>query len=1125
MKSISNQMSEKESILTSISDNLADGMIYRLVTNDKGERKFTYLSGSFQKIYGHTPEEGMADPSLIFGRVLEEDVQSLLDAEAESKRNLSTYRCEVRMKNPDGTIRFSKFVSTPKVMEGGSICWDGIELDITDLKKAQTDLQQSQFLLETIANGTPDGIFAKDLDGRYLFVNSVMAKHANKSPEEFLGKDNSAFFPADQVKKAWTRDLEVLKSGEIQTFEEQYITSSGDDIIFLTTKGPIKDVHGETIGLFGIAVDITELKKTQADLKRSQFLMQSITDGLPDSIFAKDLNGNFTFVNSALTKRFNKSAEELLGNDINSVFSPDVSNLRKAMDVKIIKDGKTRTFEEQETTPSGSVVYLATKGAIKDEQGNTIGLFGIDRDITALKNTQEELQQNQFLLKSVADGLPDSIFAKDLDGRYLFVNSAGAKRSNMSPEDLLGKDNSVIFPKDEANKTRDMDFQIMKSGRTKTFEEQLTTSSGDVIYLTTKGPIKNTEGKTVGLFGIARDITERKKSEEALRVSQEKFEFAFNSSPNAILIQDIRTGKYTEANASTEKIFGYSQEEVVGKTSLELNLYKDIAVRKRAIEVFNDQGYIRNMEVVGLHASGTDLHLLLTVQLHYVDNKPFMYIDLQDVTEQKRSEEVLRISQKKFEFAFNSSPNAILIQNELTRKILEVNESNTRIFGHSREEALAKTPFELNLYKDPSSREKLFEILKKQGYVQNMEIVGLHKSGADLYLLVTIERYYVDNDPYLYVNIQDVTEQKKKEEALRISQKKFEFAFNSSPDAISIQDEQTGKFMEVNVSTSKVFGYSKEEFFSKTPLELNLYKDAAFRGKVHEILEAQGTVRNMEVLCLNKYGEDVPILLTVERHFVDSKPVLFINGHDIRERKQVELELQKLNLDKDRFISILGHDLRGPVNSIVGLLDLMHENIVDMDMEEIKEITDLVYLSAKNTSKLLDDVLLWATAKSGKMKFNPQIINFKEECQGVVELLQFAATAKNIAIETHCELCEDSLEIYADKNMLNTMLRNLISNALKFTYEDGKITIKAEKTTEKTVVSIADNGVGIDSKDVNKIFDKAQLFTLIGTNEEKGTGFGLKLCQEFVEKHGGEIWVESEVGKGTTFYFSLPNAI
>lgn len=613
------QILERESLITAIGTNLTEGIIYRLVTDKNGFRKFTYLSGSFQKIYGYTPEEGIADPQIVFGSVLRKDIQILLDAEAASKKDLSTFRCEVRMVNPDGTIRVSRFISTPTIMEDGSISWDGLELDITDLKKAQTDLQQ-----------------------------------------------------------------------------------------------------------------------------------------------------------------------------------------------------------------------------------------------------------NKFLLESITEGLPDSIFAKDLNGCYLFANSALAKRANRNPQELLGKNTTDVFLLDDANKTMEKDFEIMKSGKTQTFEEELTVGSEKYVFLTTKGAIKDNQSKIVGLFGIARDITERKKAEEALRVSQEKFVFAFDSSPNAILIQDEQSGRYLAANASSTTIFGYNHEEFLGKTSIELNLYKDFV-----------------------------------------------------------------------------------------------------------------------------SREKILEILKQEEYIENMEVIGLHKSGTDLHLLLTLVRRYIDNKPFLYVNLQDVTE-----------------------------------------------------------------------------------------------------------------------------RKQVELELQKLNLDKDRFISILGHDLRGPVNSILGLLDIVNANFKDMSIEEIKEIISLVYQSITNTSKLLDDVLLWATAKSGIMEFNPQIINFAIDCYDIINLLQFTATAKKIEIEL---ICETSVEVYADKNMLDAILRNLISNALKFTHEGGKIKVLAEKNSDTIVISIVDNGVGIDAKDVGKIFNKLQLFTSIGTNEEKGTGFGLKLCQEFVEKHGGKIWVESEVGVGSTFHFSLPN--
>jgi PAS domain S-box-containing protein len=993
MKPISNQISENESILTSISANLPDGMIYRLVTTDKGDRKFTYLGGSFQKIYGRTPEEGMADPSLVFGRVLKEDVQSLLEAEAESKRNLSTYRCEVRMKNPDGTIRFSRFVSTPKVMADGSLCWDGLELDITDLKKAEADLQRSNFLLQSISDGSPDIVFAKDLDGRFLFANSELAKRTHLSQNELLGKTDFDIFPPDQAGKKMEMDLEIIKSGKTHTYEEQLAISSGN-IVFLTTKGPIKDAEGKIIGLFGIAVDITELKKSQADLKKSQFLMQSITDGLPDSIFAKDLNGNFTFVNSALTKRFNKSTVELLGNDIGVVFSPEVSNIRKAMDIEILKDGKTRTFEEIDETPSGSIVYLATKGAIKDELGNTIGLFGIDRDITALKKTQDELQKSQFLLQSITDGLPDSIFAKDLNGRFIFVNSAVEKRANMSLEDLLGKDNSVMFPPDQAKKTWEMDLEVMKSGKIQTFEETLTTPLGSLVNLTTKGPIKDAQGKTVGLFGIARDITELKKAQADLKQSQFLLQSITEGSPDSIFAKDL-SGRYLFVNTAFAKRLYKKPEELIGKNNREvISLEQANKATAMDLEVIESENTITVENELTI-ASGEIVVLITKGPIKDTNGKVVGIFGItRDITESKRAQEALRVSQEKFEFAFNSSPNAILIQDMLTKKYTEVNVSNEKIFGYSPEEVVGKTSVELNLYKDPKAREKVMGIFNEQGYVRNEEVVGRHASGSDLHLLLTVQRNYINGNPYMYIDLQDVTE-----------------------------------------------------------------------------------------------------------------------------RKTVELELQKLNLDKDRFMSILGHDLRGPVNSIVSLIDLMHDNLADMEMDEIKEIIDLVHQSAKSTSKLMDDVLLWSTAQSGKMKFNPELINFKEKSLGVVELLKSVAEAKNIAIELHCE---DSLEVYADRNMLGTVLRNLLSNALKFTRTEGKITLVAQKNEERTVVSIADNGVGIAADDIDKIFDKSQLFTSIGTNEEKGTGFGLKLCQEFVEKHGGEIWVESEVGKRTTFYFSLP---
>lgn len=247
---------------------------------------------------------------------------------------------------------------------------------------------------------------------------------------------------------------------------------------------------------------------------------------------------------------------------------------------------------------------------------------------------------------------------------------------------------------------------------------------------------------------------------------------------------------------------------------------------------------------------------------------------------------------------------------------------------------------------------------------------------------------------------------------------------------------------------------------------------------------------------------------------------------DITERKQSEqeiklknIELQKINADKDYFMSILAHDLKSPFNSILGFLDLLITNLNEYDIDEIKKQLTFVNNSALCVFNLLEDILLWALSKSGKLPFEPKIIDFKLIFDGVSEILKPNADYKNITI-TVVEI--EKITVFADNNMLNTILRNLISNAIKFTNNGGNITISAQQNNSHVTISISDNGIGIAPEIISKLFDITQIYSTKGTAQEKGTGLGILLCKEFVEKHGGKIWVTSELGIGSEFKFTLP---
>jgi signal transduction histidine kinase len=232
-----------------------------------------------------------------------------------------------------------------------------------------------------------------------------------------------------------------------------------------------------------------------------------------------------------------------------------------------------------------------------------------------------------------------------------------------------------------------------------------------------------------------------------------------------------------------------------------------------------------------------------------------------------------------------------------------------------------------------------------------------------------------------------------------------------------------------------------------------------------------------------------------------------------------ELRLHQLNVDKDRFISILGHDLKSPFNNLLGLSELLTDEINNLKTEEIKDIAKNINKSAQITNKLLEDILMWARTQQGKIPFNPQKLSFTDIIKDTIEILRPSADAKNITL---INFTEDQMHVFADIDMLKTVLRNLVSNAIKFTNNGGTININAEENFENVTISVSDNGIGIPPDNLTKLFDIAQILTTTGTAKETGTGLGLLLCKEFVEKHGGKIWVESEVGKGSDFKFTLP---
>lgn len=234
------------------------------------------------------------------------------------------------------------------------------------------------------------------------------------------------------------------------------------------------------------------------------------------------------------------------------------------------------------------------------------------------------------------------------------------------------------------------------------------------------------------------------------------------------------------------------------------------------------------------------------------------------------------------------------------------------------------------------------------------------------------------------------------------------------------------------------------------------------------------------------------------------------------------IEISNANNQKDRFFSIIAHDLRGPFNGFLGLAELLASEIDYMDKEEIQFLAANMKSSAQNLEDLLENLLEWSSMEQGLIPFSPKENNLHQIIDECISILH--ATAANKEIQIQNKLTEDT-NVFADNYMLNTVIRNILSNAVKFTPKGGLVTIHSNTDSKKSVFSITDSGIGMNSKMAENLFKLDVKTNRAGTEDEPSSGLGLILCKEFVEKHDGEIWVESEENKGTTFYCSFPFAV
>jgi PAS domain S-box-containing protein len=504
-----------------------------------------------------------------------------------------------------------------------------------------------------------------------------------------------------------------------------------------------------------------------------------------------------------------------------------------------------------------------------------------------------------------------------------------------------------------------------------------------------------------------------------------------------------------------------------------------------------------------------------------------------DVTEKYIAQKKLKDSEEKFKKAFQNSSDSINI-NLRDGTYINVNDGFTNLTGFTQKDVAGKLTSEIDIWVIPEDLKKFGTGLRERGFVKSLESKFRCKDGSVKTAIISSEIIMLNNEPHILTIARDITERKQMEELILKSKQQYENLVSNIPVGVYILRTKSEGTFALDYASPRM-----AEMLDLSIESLNANAENVFKAIHPDDLE--GFVRLNQEGIQKKQPFDWKgraIIKGVVRWLhVRSKPQELENGDtlwhglivDITERMIADAEIRyqnkelvKLNAEKDKFFSIIAHDLRSPFNSFLGLTQIMAEELPSLTMAEVQEIAVKMSKSATNLYRLLENLLEWSQIKNGTISFYPEIIQLSSVVNGCIEIMNVSARNKNIEIVNDIAI---GIEVLADRNMIQTIIRNLVSNALKFTPKGGKVNFSAKISGNQFVeITIKDSGIGMSQVLIDNLFRIDMKTNRLGTENEPSSGLGLLLCKEFVEKQGGKIWVKSEVGKGSMFSFSIPIA-
>jgi PAS domain S-box-containing protein len=1006
-------------------------------------------------------------------------------------------------------------------------------------QRLSKQVKEQERTLGGILSASADLIYVFDRDVRYHYVNLPGARALGSTPEDIVGKTwKEVGLPRKSTRRMVALADVVFATGRPQTEEVEWKGADGATLCYEYILTPIFNTRGEVASIVSRSRDITERKRMEAQLAESERKYRELVETAWNIIVTVNTEGIITFINEYGAHFFGYAPDELIGKNV-MIFIPEIESTGRPLtplinDILAHPDDHAVNVNENITKDGRRVWVNWMNRSLTDVRGHHVGHLAIGNDVTKQKRAEEALKRAhaelEYRVKERTRDLQEEIEERKVVEEELrtmtedvLANAEKLKRAEQSALEharTVGILNRVITAGNEAT-----DLQTMLSSMLDTAVE-LMKFDGGTIYL-----INDAQRRTELQYqqGYAPEFV--KKKLESVPLTQKNIALVYKG--EALFSEDY----------ITDALPGFNPGNIQARASIPL-IARDNVIGHYTVFSRRPHRFTRE-----------ERELLLTL-----GREVGTVIAKMQVEEQEK--EHLRL--------IDLATDAIVVR-DLDHHALSWNRGAEMIFGWTGAEAIGRHVPTLLQTEFPVSFEEAQEVLLHDGYWRG-EVRCTTKSGAPIIVNHhwTLKRDDAGHPTTILTISNNITEQKQAEEQLRAASLYSRGLLEASLDSL-VTISAEGAITDVNKATEEVTGFSREQLIGSD--FSSYFTDPGKANAGYKKVFTDGSVRDYPLAIRRKSGKIIDVLYNATVYWNEAGEVqgVFAAARDVTERKRAEealrrahdeleqivrertnelqeeieerkvteeelristeelqektaeleeltQELRRSNQELEQFAYIASHDLQEPLRTVTSSIGLLEQWYKDKLGEEADTFITYAVDGTKHMQQLIKDLLAYSRVMSRGEAFKPV------HCEGVV---QHAIDNLKAAIEESgatITLPKKPLPmVMGDKTQLTQLFQNLFGNAIKFRSAhppEVQIRMERDEKRKRWQFSIKDNGIGMDMQYVDKIFT---IFQRLHTTEQyPGTGVGLALCKRIVERHGGEIWVESKLGKGSTFYFTLP---